>query len=212
MKTNKRIIIRLWLKLAIPIFGVCLTIYLSGLIISQMPDVRYRASIVDIFGFTPSFLVVLFAAVVYLWGSSKDMIPKIAKLSLFITFVGLSTYSLENKVLINGALNFNYPMLVLLGLFTFWNAVFPFPGCEGHTVRLALITKENSIKHIFATVFTIVGFPLLLMDSIPAFLYFESGVVGGAGLRDGLNLMLITLILYSLVLYGTNKLANKIEK
>ncbi|MEM3449339.1 MAG: hypothetical protein QXP38_10775 [Nitrososphaerota archaeon] len=58
---------------------------------------------------------------------------------------------------------------------------------------MALISSKSGFKEVFAAIFSLVGFPLLFMDTYLALWFFGLGIVGGAGLRDGLTVMLMTL-------------------
>ncbi|MEM4213642.1 MAG: hypothetical protein QXZ28_00430, partial [Candidatus Methanomethylicaceae archaeon] len=129
-----------------------------------------------------------------------------------VLLIALLTLIFLNDVFTDNGLNFIKPMIILLVLFTAYNSVNALVNFEKYSAPLALISSEGGFKEVFVVVFSLVGFPLLFMDTYLAFWLFGLGIVGGAGLRDGLNMMLLTLFLYVLVLYGTMKLTNKIVK
>lgn len=183
----------------------------SGLLLGGIPDVKYSIFTVDLFGFNPSLLAVSLALYIYL-GNNKTRRFKIFKIILFTIFTCILTLLFLPYVYIGHALNFDLPMLFLLIIFTcLYEIAYRQLVPEKWKTWLTLIQNENDLKEIFVVVFSLVGFPLLFLDTLPA-LIFGTGVVGGAGLRDGLNMMLLTLFLYVLMLYGTMKLTNKIVK
>jgi len=103
-------------------------------------------------------------------------------------------------------------MIFLLIAFAVCNMISSVIGYERCSSKLILISNENSLRETVVAVFSLAGLPLLTIDTYLAFWFFGRGVVGGVGLKDGLNIMLITLTFYSLILYATNRLANTIGK
>lgn len=197
-------------KFFIPILGIFLAYPLSVLISSNFPGLKFPVLVVDLFGFIPSLLVISVALSLYLREGTKERILRIIKIGLFVIAVAASTLFLLGDVLFSSGFNFDRPMIILLILFTFWNKFCPLINYEKHIAFFTLISNENSLKETFASVFSLVGFPLLLIDTYLGFCSFGMGVVGGAGLRDGLNVMLMTLAFYSILLHVTNRLVNRI--
>jgi hypothetical protein len=199
-----------WLKIMIKAFIPVFCIYpihlFSKIIILSLPDLKYHFYVIDMFGFIPSFVLISMALWLYLKSqkSKQDMAIKIFRISIFTSITILLLFKFWNSIYIGTGLSFDKPMIILLAIFTFFNTI----SSLGHSKWfsfLALISNENSLKENIVSVFSLVGSPLLLIDTIPAF-PLGMGVVGGIGLRDGLNIMLITLTFYSLISYLINRL------
>lgn len=200
------------LKVFVPAFGSFLAYWLSRLIVFWLPDLKFPVSTVDLFGFAPSFLAVVAALSFFLRGSRNDRYLKIIKICVFVVTVALAALFLADNIYIRTGFNFDLPMILSLVLFTAWNAIGSLIDFEKKSSIFTLISDENSLREALMAVFSFVGFPLLLLDAYIAFWFFGMGVLGGAGLKDGLNVMLLTLVFYALLLYGANSLANKLGK
>ncbi|MCQ5337671.1 MAG: hypothetical protein NO475_05730 [Candidatus Methanomethylicia archaeon] len=197
--------LRIMIKAFIPVFCIYPIHLFSKIIILSLPDLKYHFYVIDIFGFIPSF-VLISMALLYLKSqkSKQDMAIKIFRISIFTAITIFLLFKFWNSIYISTGLSFDKPMIILLAIFTFFNAI----SSLGHSKWfsfLTLISNENSLKENIVSIFSLVGFPLLLIDTIPAF-PLGMGVVGGMGLRDGLNIMLITLTFYSLISYLINRL------
>ena len=203
-------LVKMVLKLFIPTLGIFLAYPLSRIIISGLPDLKCPVSVVDLFGFIPSFIAIVAALFIYLQGSQKAL--KIVKILIFVIVVAASTLLFKNDVFTSTGLNFDKPMIISLVLLTVWNAVFPLLNFEKCPSTLAPIANENSLRETIVSVFSLVGLPLLFIDAYIGCCFFGTGVVGGAGLKDGLNIMSVTLAFYAILLWGTNRLVNRIEK
>jgi hypothetical protein len=198
------------IKAFIPVFCIYPIHLFSKIIILSLPDLKYHFYVIDIFGFIPSFVLISMALWLYLKSqkSKQDMAIKIFRIkifriSIFMVITILLLFKFWNSIYIGTGLSFDKPMIILLAIFTFFNTI----SSLGHSKWfsfLALISNENSLKENIVSVFSLVGSPLLLIDTIPAF-PLGMGVVGGMGLRDGLNIMLITLTFYSLISYLINR-------
>lgn len=198
--------------LSLFIVSVCiLPIYnLSALIFTNLPDVKYPVYIIDLYGFVPTLLVVINALCLYIQGKNKRHVG--FKMALFAFSTATFTLLFIGYVNIGHGLNFDLPMIFLILFFTcLYEMLCMRIVPEEWKPWLTLIQNENNMKEILAAIIALVGLPLLLLDTLPA-LIFQIGVVGGAGIRDGLNKMLMILTLYAILLYGTNRLLNQIIK
>ena len=209
---EKAYLTKIMLKVFIPTIGASFAHWLWSIITSWLPDLKYNFFVIDLFGFVPSCIVTIVALWLYLQGSRQERYTKILIILFFVIIVALLTQLFLNDVYVGTGLNFNKPMIFLLIAFAVCNMISSVIGYERCPSKLILISNENSLRETVVTVFSLVGLPLLTIDTYLAFWFFGMGVVGGVGLKDGLNIMLITLTFYSLILYVTNRLANTIGK
>ncbi|MEM3449340.1 MAG: hypothetical protein QXO75_05040 [Nitrososphaerota archaeon] len=111
------------LSLVIPFFGIFLSSLFSAFLTSNLPHIKYSVFIVDVFGFTPSFIIINIALYFYLQTGTERRPFKIIKISSFVVYTALLTLIFLNNVFTDNGLNFFKPMIILLVLFTAYNSI-----------------------------------------------------------------------------------------
>lgn len=80
-----------------------------------------------------------------------------------------------------------------------------FPRIMPSRLSLPSIQNKNTLKNTFINSFALIGFPLFITDVfLCVFKMIQTSqpfIVGGAGLRDGLNGGILSILIFSLIIY-----------